>query len=82
MVYSLLDSTTDFPKFNLRQLRHPVVIFPSLLPTTLHSVCSPSASVRDGSLLLQLRLGDSNPVWLTPAVMPHPNVDLDRKSVV
>ena len=25
---------------------------------------------------MQLRLCDSKPAWLTPAVMPHPNVDL------
>ena len=70
--------------FNPRQLHtrilgwFPVVIFqgPSLLSATLHSVCSPLASVRDGSLPLQLRLSDSNSVWLTPAVTPHPNVDL------
>ena len=43
----------------------PVVIFPSLLPATLHSVSSLLASVRDGSLLLQFCLGDSDPAWLT-----------------
>ena len=38
-------------------------------------VCSPHASVRGGSLLLRLGLGDSNPAWLIPAVTPHPNVE-------
>ena len=38
----------------------PVVICPWLVPATLQSVCSSSVSVRDGSLQLQLGLGDSN----------------------
>ena len=49
---------------------------------TLHSVCSPPASVRDGRLPLQLRLSDSNPAWLTPAITPHPNVDLIKPVAV
>ena len=60
----------------------PVVIFPSLLLATLHSVCSPLASARDSRLPLQLRLGDSNPAWLSPAVTPHPNVDLIMPAAV
>ena len=39
------------------------------------------ACVRDGCPPLQLGLGDSDPLtqaWLTPAVMPHPNVELIR----
>ena len=57
-------------------------ITPNFLPATLHSVCSPPASVRDGSLPLQLRLGDSNPAWLSPALTPHPNVDLIKPAAV
>ena len=54
--------------FNPRQIHHSrpelvastrLVIFPSLNPPTLQSLCSPRASVRDGSLPLQLGLGDS-----------------------
>ena len=88
MVYILLYSTTDFqsettpPPASLASfLNFPVVIFPSLLPVTLHSVCSPLASVRDGCLPLQLRLDDSNPAWLAHAVT-HPNVDLIRPAAV
>ena len=73
MVYSLLYSTTDFsseaaPSESVTRVlgRFSVVIFP-WLPATLHSVCSPLARVRDGSLPLQLRLSDSNQAWLTPA---------------
>ena len=57
-------------------------ITPDFLPATLHSVCSPPASVRDGSLPLQLRLGDSNPAWLSPAVTPHPIVYLIKPAAV
>ena len=46
------------------------------------NVCSPRASVRDGCLPLQLGLGDSNPAWLTPAEMPHPNVELIKPAAV
>ena len=52
-----------------------VVIFPSLVPAKLQSVCSPRASVRDGSLPLQLGLGDSNPASQAD-ITPHPNVEL------
>ena len=41
-------------------LNLPVVIFPSLAPATLQSVCSPHASVRNSHLSLQLGLGESN----------------------
>ena len=83
----MLFSTTDFQS---EAAPSPVlgwflvVIFPSLLPATLHSVCSPLrlASVRDGSVLLQPSLGDSNPEWLSPAVTPHPNVDLIKPAAV
>ena len=31
---------------------------------------------------MQLRLGESNPAWLSPAVTPHPNVDLIKPAAV
>ena len=76
MVYSLLYSTTGFQS---EAAPSPAA---SLLPATLHSVCSPLASVRNGSLPLQLSLGDSNPAWLTPAITPHPNVKLTKPAAV
>ena len=58
MVYSLLYSiqfeAAPSPDSNL-----------PLAPPGDASLClQPPASVRDGSLLLQLRLGDSHPAWL------------------
>ena len=79
MVYSLLHSTIDFQ--SVTRCLFSVVIFPSLLPATLHSVCSPPASVRDG-LLLQLRLCHSNPAWLTPAITPYPKNALIKPAAV
>ena len=59
-----------------------VVIFASFLPATFHSVCSSLARFRHGCLSLQLRLSDSNPALLTPAVAPHPNVDFIKPAAV
>ena len=41
-----------------------VVILSLLVPATLQSLCSFSASIGDGCSLLQFSLSNSNPVWL------------------
>jgi len=59
-----------------------VVICPTLLSAALQSRCSPLTSVGDVALTLQLGLSDGNPTWLTPAVTPHPGVELIQSAPI
>ena len=82
----MLYSTTGF---NPRQIHHSR---PGLVAC---SKCSPRSSLRrfrvsaalvQASEMAAFRCswaspGDSNPAWLTPAVTPHPNVELIKRAV-
>ena len=89
MVYSLLYSTTDFQsEAGPSPAARPVfgsnlLICPSILPgRESRRRFIVSAALLQASEMVAFCLGGSNPAWLTPAVTPHPNVDLIKPAAV